>query len=310
MLRDVLEGLSLPQKELSPKYFYDACGSELFEEITRLEEYYLTRTERALLERWMPAWVGKARPKALVELGAGNARKSRIVLDAMEALACGDLYVPVDVSGDFLHETAAALRAEYQGLRIEPTVADMSAPLDLPPSLPEPAWFALLGSTLGNFDRAHAAALLRRIARRMRPGDGFLMGVDLRPSEHKSVERLQRAYDDDQGITAEFNLNVLRVLNRELGCDFDLAAYTHRAFYAPAEDRIEMHLEAVRSQTVRFPESTSVRIEAGESIRTEISCKYDRTSVEGLFSDAGLSVERWEEDPAHLFALILAGTAR
>jgi L-histidine Nalpha-methyltransferase len=309
MLRDVLEGLRMPQKELSPKYFYDAHGSELFERITELEEYYPTRTERALLERWAGAWVAASRPRALVELGAGSAEKSRLVIDAMEEAGTGDLYVPVDVSGEFLHDTARRLRAEYESLRVEPEVADISVPFDLPGDLPRPAWIALLGSTIGNFPPREAARLLGRVADQLRPGDRFLMGVDLRPGPGKSVERLERAYNDERGVTADFNLNVLRVLNRDLGADFDLAAFEHRAFYDPREHRIEMHLVAKSPQEARVGDEI-VRIEASESIRTELSCKHERTSIEALFAEAGLCVERWQEDEDGAFALVLAGLAR
>jgi len=305
MLEDVLEGLSRPQKELSPKYFYDARGSELFEEITTLDEYYPTRTEREILQRWMPAWVADLRPRGLVELGAGSASKSRIILDAMEACEPGGLYVPVDVSGDFLQETAARLLAEYEHLRVVPAVADMDGPLRLPVRLPDPTWLALLGSTIGNFPEESAVRLLRRIVVRMRPGDRFLMGADLAPGPTKSVARLELAYDDPGGATAAFNLNVLRVLDRELGADFDLEAFRHRAFWAESERRVEMHLVATRAQTVTFEGGAEVTFEAGESIRTEISCKYDRPSVEALFREADLVVDRWKEDPRGFFALIL-----
>jgi len=309
MQTEVLDGLSRSQKELSSKYFYDARGSELFEQITALEEYYPTRTERALLERWMPTWVGRSRPEALVELGAGSARKSRIVLDAMEATGCGRLFVPVDVSGDFLHETAATLREEYQGLRIEPAVADISEAFELPLVLPAPTWFALLGSTIGNFEPPEAAQLLGRVAGHMRPGDQFLLGADLRPGRHKSLESLERAYNDAQGVTADFNLNVLRVLNRELSTDFDPAAFRHIAFYAGEEGRIEMHLEALCAHTVRFPDGPLVEFAEGETIRTEISCKYDQTTVTDLFASAGMALEEWIEDDRGLFALALARVA-
>lgn len=309
MLEDVLEGLRLTPKELSPKYFYDTRGSELFEEITRLEEYYLTRKERGLLERWTGAWVEELRPAALVELGAGSAEKSRIVLDAMEASGAGDLYVPVDVSGEFLHETARRLRAEYEGLRVAPEVADITEELDFDTELPEPAWIALLGSTLGNFSPPAAVRLLRRIADRLRPADRFLMGVDLRPGPNKSVERLELAYDDPSGVTAEFNLNVLRVLNREIGTDFDLDRFRHRAFYEPEHGRVEIHLVARGEQTVTFPGGERIRIGDGESIRTEISSKYDRPTVDGLFARSGLRVDRWVEDEEGFFALVLARPA-
>lgn len=310
MLADVLEGLSQPQKELSPKYFYDTRGSELFEEITELEEYYPTRTERALLERWMPEWVADGRPAAMVELGAGSAAKSRVVLDAMEAHGSGRLYVPVDVSGDFLHEAAARLREEYDEIRVEPHVADITEPLELPIALPRPTWFALLGSTLGNFTRPHAIRLLARVSAHMRADDRFLLGVDRRPGPNKSVERIVAAYDDAAGVTAAFNLNVLHVLNRELGCDFDVGGFRHRAGYDAAEGRIEMHLVARGTQTARFADGTEVRLRDGETIRTEISCKYDRATVDDLFAEAGLEVERWVEDGQGFFALVLGRSAR
>ena len=309
MLQDVLEGLALPQKELSPKYFYDTRGSELFEEITRTEEYYPTRTERGLLEAWMPRWVGAYQPAALVELGAGSARKSRVVLDAMRSHGTGNLYVPVDVSGEFLHETAARLREEYEHLEVRPEVADITAPLDLPEDLPMPTWFALLGSTIGNFDDTHAARLLCRVARHLRPGDSFLMGVDLRPGPGKSVARLEAAYNDAAGITAAFNLNVLTVLNRELGADFDVGAFRHHAFYNPDEGRMEMHLVAESDQHVRLPAAEQILIPEAESIRTEISCKYDRATVDRIFHEAGMVVHAWAEDAEGFFALVLGTPA-
>lgn len=306
MLAAVLEGLSQSQKELSPKYFYDTRGSQLFEKITELDEYYPTRTERALLERWMPVWVTEGRPAALVELGAGSAAKSRVVLDAMEAARAGSLYVPVDVSGDFLHETAALLREEYDGLRVEPRVADITRPLELSIDLPRPTWFALLGSTLGNFDRLQAVRLLGRVAARMGAVDRFLLGVDRRPGPAKPAERILAAYDDAAGVTAAFNLNVLHVLNRELGSDFDLEGFRHEARYDEDEGRIEMHLVSVRPQTARFPDGREVYLSEGETIRTEISCKYDRATVDELFGAAGLEVQRWVEDDRGYFALVLA----
>lgn len=307
MLKDVLEGLRMPQKELSPKYLYDAHGSEIFERITELDEYYPTRTERELLERWVGQWVAETRPRALVELGAGSAEKSRVVLSAMVESGTGDLYVPVDVSGEFLHDTARRLRDEYADFRVEPEVADISLPFDLPDDLPRPTWIALLGSTIGNFPPSEAARLLRRVAAHLRPEDRFLMGVDLRPGPGKSVTRLERAYNDGKGVTAEFNLNVLRVLNRDLGANFDLDAFEHRAFYDPEKHRIEMHLVALTPQEARIGDEV-VALQASESIRTEISCKHDRASVDATFGAAGLRTERWVEDADGAFALVLAGT--
>jgi L-histidine N-alpha-methyltransferase len=304
MLREVVAGLSLPGKRISSKYHYDERGSELFEEITRLEEYYPTRTERALLEAWMPSWVATARPAALVELGAGSAEKSRIILDAMVETGSGEAYVPVDVSHDFLQETARQIDSEYPLLEVLPSVADITSPLLLP-DLPHPTWIAFLGSTLGNFDTEGAVGILQRVRRLLEPPDRFLLGVDLRPGPHKSVERIEVAYNDAAGITAEFSLNVLAVLNAEVGSDFDLRRFRHHSAYDVAEGRIETDLESLVDQTVRFPDGTAIAFRAGEFVRTEISSKYDRATVDGLFARSGLAVERWVEDEHGYYALVL-----
>lgn len=301
MLAEVAEGLSSPQKELSPKYFYDQRGSELFEEITRLEEYYPTRTERALLEGWMPSLVRRLGSRTLVELGAGSAEKSRVILDAMRASGTAELYVPIDVSARFLAQAAARLRREYPRLAVEPAIADISEEFELPRSLPRPALFAFLGGTIGNFYPPAAIRLIARVRAAMDPGDRFLMGVDLR----KDVARIEAAYNDARGVTAAFNRNMLLVLNHELGADFDPAAFEHLAFYEPVAHRIEMHLVSRGPQTVTIPGIGAVRFEAGESLRTEISAKHDRESVAQLFEAAGLELEEWRADPEHLFALVV-----
>ena len=305
MLAEVRAGLARAQKELSPKYFYDHRGSRLFEEITRLPEYYLTRAERSLLAAWAPRLAERLRPRTLVELGAGSAEKTRLLLDAMRRAGGADgAYVPIDVSAEFLAETAARLRAEYPRLRVTPAVADVTERLELPRPLARPALFAFLGSTIGNFTHDEAVALLRRVRAEMRPpaGDRFLLGVDLR----KDVGVIEAAYNDARGVTAEFNRNVLCVLNRELGAGFDPALFAHRAFYAGAEHRIEMHLVAARAHDVDVPGIGAVHFRAGESIRTEISCKYDRPSVAALLAASGLALELWITDDAATFALVLA----
>ncbi|HEX3232799.1 MAG TPA: L-histidine N(alpha)-methyltransferase [Gemmatimonadales bacterium] len=305
MLAEVAAGLSGPQKELPPKYFYDHRGSELFEEITRLPEYYQTRTERGLLEDWMPELMAQLDSRTLIELGAGSAEKTRIILSAMRSTGFAGLYVPIDVSATFLSLTAARLRREYPGLAVEPAVADISGDFDLPRHFPRPALFAFLGGTIGNFYPAAAIKLVHRVRIGMEPGDRFLMGVDLR----KDVARIEAAYNDSQGVTAEFNRNMLRVLNHELGADFDPSAFAHRAFYDSTTDRIEMHLVSLRPQRVLIPGLGIVRFAAGESIRTEISAKHDRASVTQLFMAAGLRVESWRTDPDALFALVVGAAA-
>jgi L-histidine Nalpha-methyltransferase len=301
MLAEIREGMARAQKELSPKFFYDRRGSELFERITELPEYYLTRTERALLEEWMPRWMAELRPRALVELGAGSADKTRIVLDAMLPHHHTPVYVPVDVSEEFLHATARRLRGEYPALDVRPAVADISADFVLPDGLPRPVLYAFLGSTIGNFAPEPAVRLLRAVRDAMRAADCFLMGVDLR----KDVAIIEAAYNDAAGVTAEFNLNMLHVLNRRTGTNFDPGAWEHRAFYNRELHCIEMHLVARTAQQVTVPGAGEWRIAAGESIRTEISCKHDRASIAGLFDAAGLAVERWEFDAEGRYAILL-----
>jgi L-histidine N-alpha-methyltransferase len=301
MLAEVAAGLSAPQKELSPKYFYDHRGSELFEEITRLPEYYPTRTERALLATWMPALIPRLGTRALVELGAGSAEKSRIILSAMRSAGTAELYVPIDVSASFLDQAAAQLRREYPGLSVEPVVADIAEEFERPRSLPHPALYAFLGGTIGNFYPPAAIRLLSRVRAAMEKQDRFLLGVDLR----KDVNRIEAAYNDSQGVTAAFNRNMLLVLNHELGSDFDPALFEHRAFYEPVNHRIEMHLVSTVEQEVRVPGIGLVHFDRGESIRTEISCKHDRESVAELFNASGLRIETWRPDPDALFALVV-----
>ncbi len=305
MLAEVAAGLAAPQKELPPKYFYDQRGSELFEEITRLPEYYPTRTERALLQGWMPELMAQLGTRTLIELGAGSAEKSRLILDAMRATGLAELYVPIDVSASFLSQTAAKLRREYPGLRVEPAVADIAEELNLPRRIPRPALFAFLGSTIGNFYPPAAIRLLARVRAAMAPGDRFLLGVDLR----KDIARLEAAYNDSKGITAEFNRNMLRVLNHELGADFDPEAFEHRAFYDTGGHRIEMHLVSSRDQLVTIPGLEPVVLARGESIRTEISSKYDRESVAALFEAAELRIEAWPTDPTTPFGLVVGAPA-
>ena len=302
MLRDVRHGLGRLQKELPPKYFYDTRGSELFEEITRLPEYYLTRVERSLLEQTMPRWMSSIAPRSLVELGAGSAAKTRLVLEAMLAVRANISYIPVDVSAEFLAEMAERLREEYQDLEVRPAVADFTEVLELPRDLPRPALHAFLGSTIGNFDDPEATRILHRMRRSMADGDHVLLGVDLQ----KDVARIERAYNDSAGVTAEFNLNILHVLNRELGADFDVASFEHLAFYDPRRHRIEMHLVATRGLRVEIPGAGQFALRAGESIRTEISCKYDHSRVRALCAAAGLRIGEWITDPERLYALVLA----
>jgi L-histidine N-alpha-methyltransferase len=299
ILADVEAGFSRTPRELPPKYFYDQRGSELFEEITRLPEYYLTRAEREILVTRADDIVSSVRPRTLVELGAGSAAKTRILIAAMRAQVDDVTYMPVDVSRDFLEETRAALLREDRGLRVEPIVADIGAPLDLPPGVEPPVLFVFLGSTIGNFDSPEAVGLLKRIRAQLGLGDRLLLGTDLR----KDANTLNAAYNDAQGVTAEFNRNMLRVLNAELGANFDPERFEHRAVYNEAQHRIEMYLRSSAVQLVRVPGMAPIVFHDGEVIRTELSHKYDRPAVSALAAAACLRVERWMTDSLERFAL-------
>ena len=302
MLKDVVAGFSRAQKELSPKYFYDQRGSELFEQITRLPEYYPTRAEAALLREFAAPWITGLGARALIELGAGNGEKTRILLDA---LGEGATYIPVDISEEFLIENAQELEDEYPDLDVQPAVSDITKTLRLPDDIPSPAVYAFLGSTIGNFEPADAIRLLRNVMSEMRDEDRFLMGVDLK----KDVAMLEAAYNDAEGITAAFNKNVLHVLNRELGTDFDVDAFEHRAFYNAGAGRIEMHLVSGRRQVVNVPGWRAVEFAAGETIRTEISTKYDEASIRDLCRRGGLELDVWYPSDRDWYAMVVARAA-
>ena len=302
MTADVRDGLlRAGQKELPPTYFYDERGSALFDEITRLAEYYPTRAEHELLEHWAPDIIRLTAPRALAELGAGTATKSRILLRELARRGRPAQYLPLDVDGDTLARTSVALRTEFPSLEVVPLVADMRDDVAAHGAR-HPLLYAFLGSTIGNFDQASARELLQRIRGALRPTDRLLLGVDL----VKDRARLEAAYNDALGVTADFNRNVLRVLNRELDADFECDAFVHRAFYDVGKARIEMHLVAQRAQVVRIPGVGEAHFGAGESIRTEISCKYDRRSTGALLRSAGFRLTEWMTSPEPLVALALA----
>jgi len=301
MVKDVRQGLTKTPKQLSPKYFYDERGSELFEEITQLPEYYLTRAERSLLEKRIAEIIAAVRPCSLVELGAGSANKTRLIIDEMRKSGCAECYVPIDVSKDFLEATGLQLRADYPDMQITPVVSDITEPFALPP-VASPTLVAFLGSTIGNFPREPAVRLLSHVARSMHPDDRFLLGADLR----KDPEVINRAYNDSRGVTAAFNLNILERLNRELGADFPVGEYDHKAFYSSEQHRVEMHLIARNAHKVVIPEIGEIRFDKGESIRTELSYKYDRATLEEILKAAGLVLEKWMPADDGSFALALA----
>lgn len=288
--------------QLPSKYFYDERGSQLFEEITRLPEYYPTRAERALLDLCASRIIDIARPSTLVELGAGSSEKTRLLLDEMLRRSPTDrAYVPVDVSADFLAASAAQLREEYRALQVLPVVADFSAHFTLPPH-PSPALHAFLGSTIGNFTPDAAAEIVTSIAGRMSAEDYFLLGVDLR----KNVATIERAYDDSQGVTAQFNLNMLDVINAGIGSDFDTSRFSHNAIYNPLDNRIEMRLVSIGDQSVAIPGFGNLALKNGESILTELSYKYDRDLATSVLEQGGLTLREWFTDDDGVFALALA----
>ncbi|WP_405983734.1 L-histidine N(alpha)-methyltransferase [Streptomyces sp. NBC_00872] len=296
---DVLQGLTRTPKTLPPKWFYDTRGSELFEEITRLPEYYPTRAEREILLARGPAIAAETGARTLVELGSGSSDKTRHLLDELTAL---QLYVPVDVSESALSGAARSLLAERPGLRVHALIADFTAGLTLPET-PGPRLVAFLGGTIGNLLPAERAAFLTSVRALLAPGDSLLLGTDLVKDESVLV----RAYDDAAGVTAAFNKNVLSVIDRELGADFDPRDFGHVALWDAGNEWIEMRLRARRALTVKIPElDLVVHFEAGEEVRTEVSAKFRQDGVRTELSAAGMALTRWWTDEAGRFALSLA----
>jgi L-histidine Nalpha-methyltransferase len=302
MAEVVREGLSSPFKELPPKYFYDERGSELFERITEQPEYYPTRCEREILEARAAEIVAAARPRTLIELGSGAATKSRVLLDAMRDAGTLERYVPVDIAEDITRRVGAELVAEYPGLAVEGIVCDYETHLEWIPR-PEGALIAFLGGTIGNFRPAPRRSFLARIATLMYPNDRFLLGTDL----VKDRARLEAAYDDAAGVTAEFNKNVLNVLNRELDADFDLDAFEHVAFWDEENEWIDIRLRARAEQFVDLRAlDMRTHFARNEEMRTEISTKFTRERIESSYADAGLELTDWWTDREGLYALSLA----
>jgi L-histidine N-alpha-methyltransferase len=304
---DTRDGLSRAFKELPPKYFYDERGSELFERITELPEYYPTRAERSILElRGAEIVAAAGSPGTLIELGSGSCSKTRCLLDAMRDAGCLELYVPVDISEEITRRAAQDLVEEYAGLRVHGVICDFERHLEWLPTDGH-RLIAFLGGTVGNFDTAGRHDFLTRIAATMGPDDRLLLGTDL----VKDRKRLEDAYDDSQGVTAEFNKNVLHVLNRELEADFDLAAFEHHAFYDADEERIDIRLRSLTDQQVHLAAlDMEIDFTAGEEMRTELSCKFTRTSLERSYAEAGLEMTDFFTDPDDLFALSLARAGR
>jgi L-histidine N-alpha-methyltransferase len=304
MRRDVRAGLSTDPKELAPKYFYDERGSQLFEQITELPEYYPTRAERSILAERAGEIVATAGgPGILVELGSGSAAKTRHLLNAMRDAGCLDTYVPVDISEQITHETAEALVGEYPGLAVRGLVCDFEHDLERIPDGGGGRLIAFLGGTIGNLYPRDRRDFLTRLAGLMGPDDRLLLGTDLVKAHH----RLEAAYDDESGVTAEFNKNVLRVLNRELGADFDLDAFEHVAIYDAEEARMDIRLRSLEEQTIRVEGlEMDVSFARGEEMRTEISSKFTYEQLARIYEEADLAISGWFTDADCDYALSLA----
>ncbi len=297
LLDDVLSGLAQPRKSLAPKYFYDAVGSELFEAICTLPEYYPTRTELAMMQASAGEMVRLLGPRCLlIEYGAGSGRKTRVLVEALAPPA----YMAIDISRTALRQCAAELAAAYPLMRVAAVCADYTRPLQLP-AIDVSARRRVIyfpGSTIGNFTRPEALAFLRHAHGIAGPGGAMLVGVDLK----KNSARLHAAYNDAQGVTAAFNLNLLTRINRELGGNFDIGAFEHHAFYDADEGRIEMHLRSKREQQAIVAGHT-FHFRAGETIHTENSCKYSIEEFQQLARDAGFAAEHCWTDAEHLFSV-------
>lgn len=304
---DVREGLGHEPRQLPPKYFYDDRGSDLFEQITRLPEYYPTRAERALLERYADEIAEDVDAETLIELGSGSGVKTRLLLDAMRRHGRLTRFVPVDVSGDFLADSAARLAEDHPDVDVHAVVGDFEEHLDLLPVDEDdgPLLLAVLGSTIGNQDPRQRAVFLRDIRTTLRAGDGLLLGVDL----VKDPARLVAAYDDAQGVTAAFNRNVLTVINRELGANLDPEAFDHHAVWNADEEWIEMRLRARAPLHVHVSAlELDVDFAHGEEMRTEISAKFRREGLADELGAAGFTPGPWWTDGD--FALTLATAVR
>jgi len=309
MARDVRMGLLMEPKELAPKYFYDELGSQLFEQITELPEYYPTRAERSILaHRSAEILAAAGGPSTLIELGSGSASKTRHILDAMRDAGCLGSYVPLDISEQITRDTANDLLAEYPGLEVHGVVCDFERDLERLGTVEGafgsgPCMIAFLGGTIGNLYPDARREFLARIAAMMRPQDRLLLGTDLT----KERWRLEAAYDDSRGVTAAFNKNVLTVLNREFDGDFDLAAFEHVARYDSREARIDIRLRSLCDQTIHLRAlEMDVPFTAGEEMRTEISCKFTQHRLAQAYAGSGLELAGWFTDTNRDYALSLA----
>jgi len=302
---DVRSGLTASPKTLPPKWFYDDRGCELFDAITRLPEYYPTEAERKILVAEAPSIVEASGADTVVELGSGTSDKTRVLLDAFTDAGTLQRFIPFEISETTLRAATEALAIRYPGVELHAVVGDFERHLDRLPSGGR-RMIAFLGGTIGNFTPGGRTHFLADLTAGMAPGDSLLLGTDL----VKDVERLEAAYDDAAGVTAEFNLNVLAVMNRELGADFQISQFAHVAQFDQANEWIEMRLRSLVDQTVTISGlDLEVAFAEGEEVRTEISAKFRRSGVEAELAAAGLRLDRWMTDPDGDFALSLSTRA-
>jgi dimethylhistidine N-methyltransferase len=304
MAREVREGLSANPKRLSPKFFYDDIGSALFERITELPEYYLTRTERAIFEDYATEILDIAGGGlTLVELGAGTATKTRVLIEELLQRQSRALFYPIDVSPSALNEAVRQMNEQFPSLRVNPVVADYTLGVPALARISGRKLVLYIGSSIGNFEPSQAVGILRRIRRSLQPGDALLLGTDMA----KSVKILLPAYDDAGGVTSEFNKNILARLNRELDANFNLDAFRHVALWNKRCSRMEMYLESTTGQSV-FIDSIDldVHFSAGERIHTENSYKYTDEMVDSILRESGFHLERTWCDPKRWFGVHLA----
>lgn len=303
MLDDVRETLLNKPRSLSPKYFYDERGSELFDQICSTPEYYPTRIENKLLLNYAADIIDKTKPEQILELGSGYSVKTRRLFDACQDISHNCTYAPFDVCEGALIESAQKLEEEYQWLNLKPLLGDYNAGLGNLPSATGSHLYVFLGSTIGNFEKKEALDFINELYDVMKPGDYLLLGVD----RVKKNDVLNAAYNDSQGLTAEFNLNVLKVLNRELGANFDTNSFTHTAAFDEEKERIEMRLTSKTTQEVKIENlNKTIQFNKDESILTEISQKYTYSGIEEMLARANFSITDHYEDENAYFSLVLA----
>ncbi len=304
--QDVKQGLLSSPRTLPPKYFYDERGSLLFDQICETREYYPTRVESALLDSHALELIRAAQPEHILEFGSGTSRKTHHLIQACEQQGIDCQYLPFDVCEEMLHQVRDEFRRAYRWLDVKPLVGDYTAGLDFLHRPDGTCMYVFLGSSIGNFTEQEAADFIAEVSECMYPGDTLLLGVD----RIKEQTVLHRAYNDEQGLTSEFNLNVLNVLNQQLGANFDPQKFRHKAVYNPHHQRIEMYLVSQQGQAIEFSDlGETLSLSQGEAILTEVSHKYSHQQAESLLTDAGLHILRHIEPENAWFSLVLAHKA-